>query len=76
SARRRDPSDHPEDVAGQHVDALAVAVCTVDGHQPAAGETEHAFALQSVPKALTYAAAPQERGLDHLRAAVRVEPSG
>ena len=54
SDRRGEPSDYLEDVAGQHVDGLAVAVCTVDGHQAAAGETEHAFALQSVSKVLTY----------------------
>ena len=76
SDRRGEPSDYLEDVAGQHVDGLAVAVCTVDGHQAAAGETEHAFALQSVSKALTYAVVLQEIGLDHVLEHVGVEPSG
>lgn len=76
SDRRGEPSDYLEDVAGQHVDGLAVAVCTVDGHQAAAGETEHAFALQSVSKALTYAVVLQEIGLDHVLEDVGVEPSG
>ena len=76
SDRRGEPSDYLADVAGQHVDGLAVAVCTVDGHQTAVGETEHAFALQSVSKALTYAVVLQEVGLDHVLEHVGVEPSG
>lgn len=76
SDRRGEPSDYLEDVAGQHVDGLAAAVCTVDGHQAAAGETDHAFALQSVSKALTYAVVLQEVGLDAVLEWVGVEPSG
>lgn len=76
SDRRGEPSDYLQDVAGQHVDGLAAAVCTVDGHQAAAGESEHTFALQSVSKALTYAVVLQEIGLDPVLERVGVEPSG
>lgn len=71
-----EPSDYLEDVAGNEVDGLAAAVCTVEGHQAAAGESGHPFALQSVSKALTYAVVLQEVGLDAVLERVGVEPSG
>ncbi|MEO4038682.1 glutaminase A [Micrococcaceae bacterium Sec6.3] len=74
--RSGETSDYLDDVAGQQRDGLAAAVCTVDGHQASAGEAEHAFALQSVSKALTYAVVLEEVGLDAVLEHVGVEPSG
>ena len=62
--RSGEPSDYLADVDGADVDGLAAAVCTTDGHVAWAGDAEHRFALQSVSKALAYAAVLQEVGLD------------
>jgi glutaminase len=70
------PSDYLQDVEDRPVDGFAVAVCTTDGVAVAEGDTEQVFALQSVSKALTYAVALQELGLDAVLEKVGVEPSG
>ena len=70
------PSDYLEDVEDRPVDGFAVAVCTTDGVAVSEGDTDEAFALQSVSKALTYAVALQERGMDAVLERVGVEPSG
>ncbi|PNL17583.1 MULTISPECIES: glutaminase A [Micrococcus] len=70
------PSEYLEDVEDRPVDGFAVAVCTTDGVAVSEGDTQQAFALQSVSKALTYAVALQERGMDAVLERVGVEPSG
>lgn len=74
--RSGEPTDYLADVDGADVDGLAAAVCTTDGHVAWAGDAEHRFALQSVSKALAYAAVLQEVGLDAVLEHVGVEPSG
>ena len=71
-----EPSDYLADVDGRDPDSFAVAVCTTDGVQADEGDESRAFALQSVSKAVTYAVALQERGLDPVLQRVGVEPSG
>lgn len=70
------PSDYLEDVEERPVDGFAVAVCTTDGVAVSEGDADQTFALQSVSKALTYAVALQERGMDAVLERVGVEPSG
>ncbi len=74
--RSGSPSEYLEDVEDRPVDGFAVAVCTTDGVAVSEGDTQQAFALQSVSKALTYAVALQERGMDAVLERVGVEPSG
>ena len=70
------PSDYLEDVEERPVDGFAVAVCTTDGVAVSEGDADQTFALQSVSKALTYAVALQECGMDAVLERVGVEPSG
>lgn len=71
-----EPSDYLDRIGGTDVDALAAALCTVDGEVVGAGDDDRKLALQSVSKSYTYAIALQERGLDVVLDHVGVEPSG
>ncbi|MBY6366632.1 glutaminase A [Rhodococcoides corynebacterioides] len=55
---------------------LSVAVVTVEGTRYGAGDTEVTFPIQSISKALTYALALGDHGLDAVHDRIDVEPSG
>ncbi len=55
---------------------LSVAVVTVEGTRYSAGDTEVSFPIQSISKALTYALALSDHGLDAVHEKIDVEPSG
>ena len=55
---------------------LGIALVTVDGHVYQAGDSRQSFTIQSISKAITYGAALEDRGLDHVVSRVGVEPSG
>ncbi|MDO5634950.1 MAG: glutaminase A [Micrococcus sp.] len=74
--RAGEPSDYLVDVDARDADSFAVGICTTDGVEVSEGQAEDRFALQSVSKALTYAVALQEAGLERVLEHVGVEPSG
>lgn len=57
-------------------DALALAVCDVDGRVVSAGDAEVRFDLQSASKPFVYALALEHRGVDEVASRIGVEPSG
>ena len=57
-------------------DTLGICLATPDGAVYEAGETRHAFTLQSISKPLTYGLALADSGLEAVRGTVGVEPSG
>lgn len=57
-------------------DALALAVCDLDGHVVSAGDAEALFDLQSASKPFVYALALDQKGVDAVAARIGVEPSG
>lgn len=62
--------DHPDP------DALALAVCDLDGHVVSAGDDEALFDLQSASKPFVYALALDQKGVDEVAKRIGVEPSG
>ena len=62
--------DHPDP------DALALAVCDMDGQVVAAGDADVLFDLQSASKPFVYALALEQKGVDEVAARIGVEPSG
>ncbi|WP_347042964.1 glutaminase A [Brachybacterium nesterenkovii] len=62
-------------VSGAREDHMGLAVCTADGEVTAAG-SEHAFPIQSISKAVAYAAAIDRHGKDHVVSEVDEEPTG
>ncbi|KQU36726.1 MULTISPECIES: glutaminase A [unclassified Rhodococcus (in: high G+C Gram-positive bacteria)] len=57
-------------------DVFSVAVVTVEGTVYCAGDVDSSFSIQSISKALTYALALADRGLDAVHRKIDVEPSG
>lgn len=57
-------------------DCLGIALATPDGRLFTAGESDHAFTMQSISKAFVYAIALVDRGFEDVLARVDVEPSG
>ncbi len=55
---------------------LGIALTTVDGHVYQVGDSRQSFTIQSISKAITYGLALEDRGIDHVRSKVGVEPSG
>jgi glutaminase len=55
---------------------FGIVLATVDGRVYDVGDTRRAFTLQSISKPLVYGVALEDRGLDRVRPAVGVEPSG
>jgi len=62
--------DHPKP------DALAIAVCDLDGNVVSAGDDDRRFDLQSVSKPFVYALALGRQGVAEVRKRIGVEPSG
>src|SRR5690625_4853474 len=57
-------------------DALALAVCDLNGHVVSAGNDEVLFDLQSASKPFVYGLALDQKGVDAVAARIGVEPSG
>ncbi len=57
-------------------DALALAVCHLDGTVVSTGDDEIRFDLQSASKPVVYALALDERGVEEVAQRIGVEPSG
>lgn len=55
---------------------FGICIATVDGRVYEVGATRERFTIQSISKPLVYGVALEDRGLDAVRAAVGVEPSG
>ena len=62
--------DHP------NPDALALAVCDLDGEVVSAGDDDLLFDLQSASKPFVYALALDQKGVDEVASRIGVEPSG
>lgn len=55
---------------------FGIAIATVDGRVYEVGHTDRRFTIQSISKPLVYGVALEDRGMDRVRQAVGVEPSG
>ncbi|QTN24744.1 glutaminase A [Rhizobacter sp. AJA081-3] len=55
---------------------FGIAIATVDGRVYEVGSTHMPFTIQSISKPLVYGVALEDRGVDHVRRTVGVEPSG
>ncbi|WP_415973936.1 glutaminase A [Rhodococcus sp. 077-4] len=66
---------NPE-LASADPDTFAVALATVGGSLHGAGDTDVAFSIQSIAKAVAYALAIEDNGIETVLEAVDVEPSG
>lgn len=55
---------------------FGIAIATVDGRVYEVGDTRERFTIQSISKPLVYGMALEDRGVDHVRRTVGVEPSG
>ncbi|MFT3954969.1 MAG: glutaminase A [Piscinibacter sp.] len=55
---------------------FGIAIATIDGRVYEAGATRERFTIQSISKPLVYGIALEDRGMDAVRRAVGVEPSG
>ena len=69
-------TSHLEEYEGLDPDALALAVCDLDGHVVSAGDDEVLFDLQSASKPFVYALALDQKGVDVVAERIGVEPSG
>ncbi|MGX1596426.1 glutaminase A [Dietzia maris] len=67
---------HLGDYEHPHPDALALAVCDLDGRIVSAGDDETLFDLQSASKPFVYALALDQKGVDVVAKRIGVEPSG
>lgn len=56
--------------------AFAIVIATVDGRVYEVGDSRALFTIQSISKPLVYGVALEDRGMDRVRQAVGVEPSG
>ncbi|MDP3822564.1 MAG: glutaminase A [Burkholderiales bacterium] len=56
--------------------AFGIAIATVDGRVYEVGATREQFTIQSISKPLVYGVALEDRGIERVRQAVGVEPSG
>jgi len=55
---------------------FGIAIATVDGRVYEVGDARERFTIQSISKPLVYGAALEDRGVERVRRAVGVEPSG
>ncbi len=55
---------------------FGIAIATVDGRVYEVGDTRVPFTIQSISKPLVYGVALEDRGVERVRRAVGVEPSG
>lgn len=67
---------HLGDYAHPNPDALALAVCNLDGEVISAGDDEILFDLQSASKPFVYALALDQKGVEEVAKRIGVEPSG
>ena len=67
---------HLGDYEHSDPDALAIAVCDLDGTVTSAGDDEALFDLQSASKPFVYALALDQKGVDVVAERIGVEPSG
>ncbi len=56
--------------------AFGIAIATIDGRVYEVGDSRQCFTIQSISKPLVYGVALEDQGLDRVRQAVGVEPSG
>lgn len=56
--------------------AFGIVIATVDGQVYEVGNTRERFTIQSISKPLVYGVALEDHGIDRVRQAVGVEPSG
>ena len=71
-----DVASYIPELAAVAPDTFGICLATPGGAVYEAGETRHAFTLQSISKPLTYGLALADAGVDRVRATVGVEPSG
>lgn len=69
-------ADYIPELAKVNPNLFATALVTCDGKVFKAGDSAHAFTLQSTSKPFVYGMALQEFGRDFMRSKVGVEPSG
>ena len=69
-------ADYIPELGKADPDLFGIAVVTVDGHVYQAGDTRHAFSIQSISKPFTYGIALEDKGADIVAAKIDVEPSG
>ncbi|MBJ7290240.1 glutaminase A [Williamsia sp.] len=69
-------ADYIPELAAVDPDRFAVSVAVHDGHVYSIGDSSLEFTIQSISKALTYALALSERGVETVDAHIGVEPSG
>lgn len=55
---------------------FGICIATRDGHVYEIGDTQQAFTIQSISKALVYGLALEDRGEEHVLSRIGVEPSG
>ncbi len=55
---------------------FGIAIATVDGRIYQVGHSDQKFTLQSISKPLVYGVALEDQGMDRVRQAIGVEPSG
>jgi len=71
-----DLAPHLEGYEHPNPDALALAVCDLDGEVVSAGDDDVLFDLQSASKPFVYALALDQKGVDEVASRIGVEPSG
>ncbi|OLL18381.1 MULTISPECIES: glutaminase [unclassified Rhodococcus (in: high G+C Gram-positive bacteria)] len=69
-------ADYIPELAAADPDRFAVALVTADGTVYSAGDTEHAFSIQSISKPFVYGMALDRLGFDAVLEKIDVEPSG
>lgn len=69
-------ADYIPELAAVDPDTFAVSLVVHDGHVYSVGDSTLEFTVQSISKALTYAVALTECGVDVVDDAIGVEPSG
>jgi glutaminase len=74
--RRGDVATYIPELASTDPELFGICLVTVDGAVYEAGDTRHAFTIQSMSKPLTYGLALELAGADEVRRRVGVEPSG
>lgn len=57
-------------------DLFGICICSVDGTIFKVGDWDYEFSIQSMSKPLGYAHALDQRGFDHMKLKVNVEPAG
>lgn len=70
------PASYIPELAKVNPDLFGIAIVTCEGDVYQAGDTNHAFTLQSASKPFVYGMALEEHGREFIRSRVGVEPSG